>query len=45
MSGMVEVAAGWNATPNDGESYISVKLDDQSFNAQVNATLWPKQPP
>jgi len=43
MSGMAEVGAGWNATSNDGEPYISVKLDDPSFNAPINAALWPSQ--
>ena len=43
MAGMAEVGAGWNATSNDGEPYISVKLDDPSFNAPINATLWPSQ--
>ena len=43
MAGMAEVGAGWNATSNDGEPYISVKLDDPSFNAPINAALWPSQ--
>ena len=43
MSGMAEVGAGWNATSTDGEPYISVKLDDPSFNAPINAALWPSQ--
>ena len=37
----VEVGAGWNAVSNDGEPYISVKLDDPSFNAPITAALWP----
>lgn len=43
MAGMAEVGAGWNATSTDGEPYISVKLDDPSFNAPINAALWPSQ--
>ena len=43
MAGMAEVGAGWNATSNDGEPYISVKLDDPSFNAPISAALWPSQ--
>ena len=35
----VEVGAGWKAVSNDGEEYISVKLDDPSFPAPVYATL------
>jgi len=41
MSGMAEVGAAWNATSGDEEPYISVKLDDPSFNAPINAALWP----
>ncbi|WP_371746613.1 DUF736 domain-containing protein [Aminobacter sp. SR38] len=37
----VEVGAGWKAVSNDGEEYISVKLDDPSFNAPITAALWP----
>ncbi|SCB49572.1 Protein of unknown function [Rhizobium miluonense] len=36
-----EVGAGWKAVSNDGEEYISVKLDDPSFNAPIIAALWP----
>jgi len=43
MSGMAEVGAGWNSNSTDGEPYISVKLDDPSFNAPINAALWPNQ--
>nr|WP_246669812.1 DUF736 family protein [Agrobacterium deltaense] len=31
----VEVGAGWKAVSNDGEEYISVKLDDPSFKAPI----------
>lgn len=36
-----EVGAGWNAVSGDGENYISLKLDDPSFNAPITAALWP----
>ncbi|MGK9086117.1 DUF736 domain-containing protein [Brucella intermedia] len=39
----VEVGAGWNATSSDGEPYISLKLDDPSFNAPITAALWPSE--
>ena len=39
----VEVGAGWNQVSNDGEPYISVKLDDPSFNVPIIAALWPSQ--
>ncbi|TKT57525.1 DUF736 domain-containing protein [Agrobacterium sp. LC34] len=39
----VEIGAGWNQVSNDGEPYISVKLDDPSFNAPINAALWPAE--
>ena len=43
MSGMAEVGAGWKAVSEDGEPYVSVKLDDPSFNAPINAALWPAE--
>ena len=39
----VEVGAGWKATSDDGEEYISVKMDDPSFNAPISAALWPSE--
>ena len=39
----VEVGAGWKTISNDGEEYISVKLDDPSFNAPINSALWPAE--
>lgn len=39
----VEVGAGWKAVSNDGEEYISVKLDDPSFVAPITAALWPAE--
>lgn len=43
MAGMAEVGAAWNKVSADGEPYISVTLDDPSFNAPINAALWPSQ--
>ena len=37
----VEVGAGWKAVSDDGEEYISIKLDDPSFVAPISAALWP----
>ena len=42
-SGQAEVGAAWKATSTDGEEYISVKLDDPSFNAPIVAALWPAE--
>ena len=39
----VEVGAGWKATSDDGEEYISVKMDDPSFTAPISAALWPNE--
>ncbi|PDS78717.1 DUF736 family protein [Rhizobium sp. L43] len=38
-----EIGAGWKAISGNGEPYISLKLDDPSFNAPINATLWPAE--
>ncbi|WP_037155885.1 DUF736 domain-containing protein [Rhizobium freirei] len=38
-----EIGAGWNEVSDDGEPYVSIKLDDPSFNAPINAALWPAQ--
>ena len=40
MSGMAEVGAGWKAVSEDGEPYVSVKLDDPSFTAPIYANLF-----
>ena len=39
----VEIGAAWKAVSNDGEEYISVKMDDPSFNAPITAALWPSE--
>ena len=43
MSGAAEVGAGWNQMSGENEPYISVKLDDPSFPAPINAALWPSE--
>ncbi|OLP54636.1 hypothetical protein BJF92_08765 [Rhizobium rhizosphaerae] len=43
MAGAAEVGAGWNKVSGDEEAYISVSLDDPSFNAPINAALWPSE--
>ncbi|MBY5760213.1 DUF736 domain-containing protein [Rhizobium leguminosarum] len=43
VAGQAEVGAGWKAVSDDGEEYISVKLDDPSFPAPINAALWPAE--
>lgn len=39
----VEIGAGWSQISNDGEPYISVKLDDPSFNAPIYANLFDEE--
>ena len=39
-SGAAEVGAGWNSVSANGEPYISLKLDDPSFNAPIYANLF-----
>ncbi|UWU26011.1 DUF736 domain-containing protein (plasmid) [Rhizobium sp. CB3060] len=38
-----ELGAGWKAVSDDGEPYISLKLDDPSFPAPISAALWPAE--
>jgi uncharacterized protein (DUF736 family) len=35
----VEVGAGWSKRSTEGRDYLSVKLDDPSFNAPIYANL------
>jgi uncharacterized protein (DUF736 family) len=35
----VEIGAGWSRRSNEGRDYLSVKLDDPSFNAPIYANL------
>ncbi|NNH30611.1 DUF736 family protein [Rhizobium sp. SEMIA 4085] len=43
VSNGAEVGAGWKAVSGSGEPYISLKLDDPSFNAPISAALWPAE--
>ena len=36
----VEVGAAWSKRSNEGRDYLSVKLDDPSFNAPIYANLF-----
>jgi len=36
----VEIGAGWSKRSNEGRDYLSVKLDDPSFNAPIYANLF-----
>ena len=38
--GRVEVGAAWSKRSNEGRDYLSVKLDDPSFNAPIYANLF-----
>jgi len=40
LVGRVEIGAGWSKRSNEGRDYISVKLDDPSFNAPIYANLF-----
>ena len=37
--GRVEIGAAWSKRSNEGRDYLSVKLDDPSFNAPIYANL------
>ncbi len=37
--GRVEIGAAWAKRSNEGRAYLSVKLDDPSFNAPIYANL------
>ena len=39
-SGRVEIGAAWSKTSNEGRHYLSLKLDDPSFNAPIYASLF-----
>lgn len=39
FAGAIEVGAAWQAKSKDNKPYLSVKLDDPSFNAPVQAGL------
>jgi len=38
--GRVEVGAAWSKRSTEGRDYLSVKLDDPSFNAPIYANLF-----
>ena len=37
--GRAEIGAAWSKRSNEGRDYLSVKLDDPSFNAPIYANL------
>ena len=38
--GRTEIGAAWSKRSNEGRDYLSVKLDDPSFNAPIYANLF-----
>ena len=38
--GRAEIGAAWSKCSSDGRDYLSVKLDDPSFNAPIYANLF-----
>ncbi|MHB8884397.1 MAG: DUF736 domain-containing protein [Methylovirgula sp.] len=38
--GRAEIGAGWSKRSNEGRDYLSVKLDDPSFNVPIYANLF-----
>ena len=38
--GRAEIGAAWSKRSNEGHDYLSVKLDDPSFNAPIYANLF-----
>lgn len=41
--GRAEIGAGWSKVSEDGREYVSLKLDDPSFNAPIYANLFEDQ--
>jgi uncharacterized protein (DUF736 family) len=39
-AGRADIGAGWSKRSSEGRDYISVKLDDPSFNAPIYANLF-----
>ena len=39
-SGRAEIGAGWSKRSEEGRNYLSLKLDDPSFNAPIYANLF-----
>jgi uncharacterized protein (DUF736 family) len=40
LLGRIEIGAGWQKRSEEGREYLSVKLDDPSFNAPIYANLF-----
>jgi len=40
FSGRAEIGAAWKKTSNEGRDYLSVKLDDPSLAAPIQASLF-----
>jgi len=40
LVGRAEIGAGWSKRSNEGRDYLSLKLDDPSFNAPIYANLF-----
>ncbi len=40
MVGRAEIGAAWSKRSNEGRDYLSLKLDDPSFNAPIYANLF-----
>jgi len=38
--GRIEIGAAWSKRSNEGRDYLSLKLDDPSFNAPIFANLF-----
>ncbi len=41
--GRAEIGAAWSKRSNEGRDYLSVKLDDPSFNSPIYANLFDDQ--
>ena len=39
-AGRIEIGAAWSKRSSEGRDYLSVKLDDPSFNAPIYANLF-----
>ena len=39
-AGRAEIGAGWSKRSDEGRDYLSLKLDDPSFNAPIYANLF-----
>jgi uncharacterized protein (DUF736 family) len=40
LAGRIDIGACWSKRSNEGRDYLSVKLDDPSFNAPIYANLF-----